>query len=410
MSSSCTGSDCANKIAEYKNGIDKLLKRLRDSENQKAEHEILNLTLKQKLNRPSKTESKHFQRLFTFIQSLVENYFGKSKKDDSIRDIFLGMIDSIWSLLAARYSDIDSWLDLKYLGTNLVENLANFELPSSPSILSIDNSRHNSTDEHVYETLAYLKKENELQRSNKSLYSNEDINKFESNKVNFSELNKELECLRKETNVLHEKIQEQNYFIKNLVKLFSQKLKSEKQQNHNENHVITNLNTTTNTTSSSVRLSSCSNDISSGSFNLNTSQGTNNNINTFSSSCPNDKYIDGRGSVRSPLSMTREGTTFVCPTCKVPVDSRRCSVEKFEKHVAACKDTSTNVHLKERSNKNDTITNRKYSGSSSMASNSSGSNSSSTPPNLTTRRSSDSSNGKNYILINNFEPKPRKRL
>lgn len=402
--SCCNGSDCANKIAEYKNGIDKLLKRLRDSENLKSEYEIANLTLKQKLNRPSKTESKNFQRMFTLIQSLIENYFGKSKKDDSIRDIFLGMIDSIWSLLAARYSDIDSWLDLKYLGTNLVENLANLELPSS-----LDNSRNNSTSEHVYETLSDLKKGNEL---NKLLFSNEENDQFEFNKFNFTELNKELECMKKETNILHEKIQDQNGFIKNLIKLYAQKEAKLYSQidNLQQKHNVTNLNTTANTTSSSVRLSECSNDISSGSFNLNTSQGTTNN--TLSSSCPklNDKYIDGRGVIRSPLSMTnREGTTFVCPTCKVPVDSRRCSVEKFEKHVAACKNSSTNVHLKnERNNKNETSTHCKYSGSSF-----SGSSNSSTPPNSGTppnRRSSDSSNGKNYIVINNFEPKPRKRL
>jgi len=76
MSNSCTGTDCSNKLAEYKNGIDKLLKRLRDSEHQKSEYEILNLTLKQKLNRPSKIESKHFQRIFNLIQILIDDYFG----------------------------------------------------------------------------------------------------------------------------------------------------------------------------------------------------------------------------------------------------------------------------------------------------------------------------------------------
>ena len=76
MSSSCTGVDCSNKIAEYKNGIDKLLKRLRDSENTKSEYEIQNLTLKQKLNRPSKIESKHFQQIFNLIQDLIQIFFG----------------------------------------------------------------------------------------------------------------------------------------------------------------------------------------------------------------------------------------------------------------------------------------------------------------------------------------------
>ncbi len=80
MSSSCTGADCSNKLAEYKNGIDKLLKRLRDSEHTKSEYEIINLTLKQKLNRPSKIESKHFQQIFSLIQELIEFHFSKQPR------------------------------------------------------------------------------------------------------------------------------------------------------------------------------------------------------------------------------------------------------------------------------------------------------------------------------------------
>ncbi len=84
MSSSCTGVDCSSKLAEYKNGIDKLLKRLRDSEHTKSEYEILNLTLKQKLNRPSKTESKHFQQIFNLIQELIGIYFSKKNYTNSL--------------------------------------------------------------------------------------------------------------------------------------------------------------------------------------------------------------------------------------------------------------------------------------------------------------------------------------
>lgn len=47
------------------------------------------------------------------------------------------MIDSIWSLLAARYSDPDSWLDLKYIGTNLVERLTNYKHSVTVEIDSI---------------------------------------------------------------------------------------------------------------------------------------------------------------------------------------------------------------------------------------------------------------------------------
>lgn len=79
MSNSCTGSDCSNKIAEYKKHIDKLLKRLRESENQRSEYEINNVEMKKKLLHPSKTESKHFQRIFNLIQILIDNYFGKLK-------------------------------------------------------------------------------------------------------------------------------------------------------------------------------------------------------------------------------------------------------------------------------------------------------------------------------------------
>ena len=80
MSNSCTGSDCSNKLAEYKKHIDKLLKRLRDSENQRSEYEILNVQMTKKLLHPSKTESKHFQRIFNLIQILIDSYFGNQKK------------------------------------------------------------------------------------------------------------------------------------------------------------------------------------------------------------------------------------------------------------------------------------------------------------------------------------------
>lgn len=79
MSSSCTGSDCSNKLAEYKKHIDKLLRRLRESENQRSEYEINNVEMKKKLLHPSKTESKHFQRIFNLIQILIDNYFGRLK-------------------------------------------------------------------------------------------------------------------------------------------------------------------------------------------------------------------------------------------------------------------------------------------------------------------------------------------
>ena len=79
MSTSCNTTECQLKFVEYKNSIDKLLKRLRDSEQQKGEYEIYNLTLKHKLKRPAKTESKHFEKLFEYIDTLIHNYFGKKK-------------------------------------------------------------------------------------------------------------------------------------------------------------------------------------------------------------------------------------------------------------------------------------------------------------------------------------------
>lgn len=393
MSNSCTGTDCSNKIAEYKNGIDKLLKRLRESENQRSEYEIQNLTLKQKLNRPSKSETKHFQRMFNLIQTLMDTYSGNCKKDESIRDVFLAMIDSIWSLLAVRYTDIDSWLDLKYLGTNLVETLTKYEQTQCLE----------ETDDHIYETLSNLKKDGEFNESNAIL---------EFSKENFIELNKELDSLRIETTKLSEKILEQNCVIKNLCKSFAKKLKIEKQQQQQ----ILNTSSTSTTTvpsSSSGRLSSSSNEISSGSFN--SSQNTNHNS---SGNCLNEKHsTDTRGPVRIFPSQ-RDGSgaaTMTCHTCRKLVDARRCPVEKFEKHILACKDTCTNVQLKEReiNNQADQNTNtpqqRKWSGSS-MASNSS-SNSSSNNQASSQRRSSDSSNNsKNYMIIQSFEPKPRKRL
>ena len=59
------------------------------------------------------------------------------------------MIDSLWSLLASRYNDLDSWLDLKYMGTHIVENLMKL----------MDNSAANKEQlaENAYETLFNLK-------------------------------------------------------------------------------------------------------------------------------------------------------------------------------------------------------------------------------------------------------------
>ena len=70
------------------------------------------------------------------------------------------MIDSIWSLLAARYTDIDSWLDLKYLGTNLVETLTSFDQTQGPE---------KSED---LDTIANLKKGEEFKESDFKLEFN----------------------------------------------------------------------------------------------------------------------------------------------------------------------------------------------------------------------------------------------
>lgn len=391
MSNTCTGSDCSNKIAEYKNGIDKLLKRLRESENQRSEYEIQNLTLKQKLNRPSKSETKHFQRMFNLIHTLMDNHFeGKSKKDESIRDVFLGMIDSIWSLLAARYTDIDSWLDLKYLGTNLVETLTSFDQTQGPE---------KSED---LDTIANLKKGEEFKESDF---------KLEFNKENFAELTNELDTLKGETSRLTEKILEQNCVIKNLCKSFAKKLNKEKQQQILN---TSNNSTATGPSSSSGRLSCSSNEISSGSFNLNSSQNTNPTLNT---TCPDDKQnVDTRSAIRISTSQ-RDGvnvTTMSCPTCRKLVDMRRCSMEKFEKHIVACKEICTNVPPKGRDVNHPTELNinalqqRKWSGSS-IASNSSSNSSSNQQVSGQSRPSSDQ-NSKNYMIIQDFKATPRKRL
>lgn len=324
MSNSCTGSDCSNKLAEYKKHIDKLLKRLRDSENQKSEHEILNLKLKHMVNSPSKIESKHFQRIFNLIQILIDSYFGKSKKEDSIRDIFLGMIDSIWTLLDTRYTDSDTWMDLKISGTSIVESLANFELPVS---LPSEIPPKDSSDDHIYETLANMKKGEEFQPEQKS----------DQNKINLVELNKELDFLRKQTTLMREKILEQNCVIKTMCKSFSKKLHEEQQQQSQLN--TSNNTATTTTTTSSVRLSSSSmnNEASSGFFNLNSSQ-------VYSSSSDRNQTDIGRGPLKSPLSMSKESSSnkLTCPSCKMAVDARRYSVDKFEKHVAMCRNTCAN--------------------------------------------------------------------
>ena len=97
---------------------------------------------------------------------------GKSKKEDSIRDVFLGVIDSIWSLLAARYTDNDSWLDLKYLGTSIVEALANLEMPPTTDMPK------NISDEHIYETLSNLKKGEEFHYEKKADLLNSKLRKL----------------------------------------------------------------------------------------------------------------------------------------------------------------------------------------------------------------------------------------
>jgi hypothetical protein len=97
---------------------------------------------------------------------------GKSKREDSIRDVFLGVIDSIWSLLAARYTDNDSWLDLKYLGTSIVEALANLELPPTTDMPK------NISDEHIYETLSNLKKGEEFHYEKKADLLNSKLRSF----------------------------------------------------------------------------------------------------------------------------------------------------------------------------------------------------------------------------------------
>ncbi len=60
------------------------------------------------------------------------------------------MIESIWSILGSRYSDLDSWLDLKYLGASLVEKITHQQSIPSPS------PSQNKNEENIYETLANL--------------------------------------------------------------------------------------------------------------------------------------------------------------------------------------------------------------------------------------------------------------
>ncbi len=73
------------------------------------------------------------------------------------------MIDSLWSLLASRYSDLDSWLDLKYMGTHIVENLMKL----------MDNNAENKEQaaENVYETLANLKEAQKSELNNSKCFS-----------------------------------------------------------------------------------------------------------------------------------------------------------------------------------------------------------------------------------------------
>lgn len=48
--------------------------------------------------------------------------------------------------------------------------------------------------------------------------------------------------------------------------------------------------------------------------------------------------------LKSPLSMSKESSPnkLTCPSCKMLVDARRYPVDKFEKHVASCKNTCAN--------------------------------------------------------------------
>lgn len=380
MSTSCNTTECQLKFVEYKNSIDKLLKRLRDSEQQKGEYEIYNLTLKHKLKRPAKTESKHFEKLFEYIDTLIHNYFGKEEINQSIRDTFLGMIDSIWSLLAARYSDPDSWLDLKYIGTNLVERLTTYKHQATVEA-------EKQSNEHIYETLS------ELKAANRQKKIPDTSNDLEFNKVNIVELNHEIEFLKKQSKVLNKKLVEQNCFIKNLIGSFQHNLKAEKRDANNSS-------------TSSGRLSTCSNEVSSESINFNSSQVT---TGTLSSSCPSDRNAEGRGSVRNLMGSNKDFSTFTCPHCKIPIDSNRCPIEKFERHVQACKDTNINEHLKENI---DSKTSRWYSSGTSMASNSSSSGNMHMASQQRVKHDSINNNrdSKNYLIIQNFEPKPRKRL
>ena len=77
--SSCTNQECVNKFTEYKYGIDKLLMRLRESEREKSEHIISNITLKQQLNQPNQIENKHFTKLLNDIEHLSNNFIGNNK-------------------------------------------------------------------------------------------------------------------------------------------------------------------------------------------------------------------------------------------------------------------------------------------------------------------------------------------
>jgi hypothetical protein len=70
------------------------------------------------------------------------------------------MVESIWSILNSRYNDVDSWLDLKYMGTNLIQKLTH-QLKNKPIATS------NVSNENIYESLSSFDEKVNLKKQNR---------------------------------------------------------------------------------------------------------------------------------------------------------------------------------------------------------------------------------------------------
>ena len=267
--SNCTNTECINNLRKFENGVQKLLGRLKESE-------AANLELK------SSIDALHMNHIKEFTTNL-------SKPTPTSQD-FVPLLDKISSIV--NVTDQSQNLPMHLFRENLNEML---QVLLKIIETKLKDSYFDHFKDYVNDLSSHLSKVDLDESGN--LYesltgANDSINLSSSLKYNDIgiDLSNEIKYLKKESAVLKEKVSYQNFLLKQLKDSLSK-----------NGQVLNKSNETS--------IDSCLNNSSS------------NSSISFTNSRKQQKSINNY---------------LVCPICKISADLNSINMEMFERHVKQC--------------------------------------------------------------------------